>query len=61
MSFKVFKDTFKGHDIFAVWETDDSGNKVGKYPAVSFGRKKAQMLVQFITELQAFAKEEKKE
>lgn len=41
MKTKVFFDLFKGHKMFAVWEVDDQGNKVGQYPIFSLGAKKA--------------------
>ena len=55
MKTKVFFDKFKGNDVFAVWEIDESGNKVGQYPLFSMGGKKAIALSNHLEELKDFA------
>ncbi len=56
MKTKVFKDQFKGSDCFAVWPVDEAGNKVGNYPVVSFGVKKAAVIFKHLQELEDFIK-----
>lgn len=48
---KVFTDKFKGHDVIAVWEVDPCGNKVGKYPVISFGTKKAEVIMECLQDI----------
>lgn len=55
MKTRVFFDEFKGNKLFAVWEVDDQGNKVGDFPIVSFGGKKAIALVNHLEDLKDFA------
>lgn len=55
MKTKVFFDLFKGHRMFAVWEIDDSGNKIGDYPLFSLGAKKAVALHNHLEEFKDFA------
>lgn len=58
---KVFIDEFKGHNIFAVWEVDENGNKCGEYPRFSFGIRRAQEylpVLEFAEELKAFIETE---
>jgi hypothetical protein len=43
-------DKFKGTDIFAVWETD----KEAEYPVISFGLKKAKVIVDHYDDLLQF-------
>ena len=54
MKTKAFVEDFKGNTIFAVWEVDDAGDKVGRAPIFSMGIKKARALVAHISELQDF-------
>lgn len=54
MKTKVFYDEFKGHKLFAVWEIDDSGAKLGNYPLVSFGGNKALAVVKHMEELKEY-------
>ena len=61
MTTKVFKDTFKGHELFAVWEIDANGNKVGQYPLVSLGKKKAAAVTDHWEEFRQFAEEAREE
>ena len=56
---KVFQDLFKGHKMFAVWEVDEAGNKVGQYPLVNFGGKKANVLMDHLAELKEFVEANK--
>jgi len=44
-TYKVFEETFKGHIIIAIWEVDPCGNKVGKFPFISFGTAKGHAIV----------------
>ena len=55
MKTKVFLDTFKGSKVFAVWEVDESGEKVGQYPLFSMGTKKAIALMYHLEEFKEFA------
>jgi hypothetical protein len=55
MKTKVFLDTFKGSKVFAVWEIDESGEKVGQYPLFSMGAKKAIALMYHLEEFKEFA------
>ena len=61
MRSKVFIDDFKGHKLFAVWEVDDNGEKVGNFPIVSVGSKKAATILQHLQELQEYVDHSKKE
>ncbi len=61
MKTRVFFDEFKGNKLFAVWEVDDQGNKVGDYPIVSFGGKKAISLCNHLEDLKDFANTSKVE
>ena len=58
---KVFRDTFQGKPIFAIWEVDSSDRKKGKYPVVSFGLKKAQAIQKHSNELNRFIQEGERE
>ena len=55
MKTKVFLDEFKGNKMFAVWEVDDQGNKVGGYPLFSLGGKKAIALMNHLEDFKDFA------
>jgi hypothetical protein len=61
MKTKVFYDTFKNHRLFAVWEVDDSGNKIGDYPLVSLGYKKAKVLLEHDVQLKEFVDKSKED
>lgn len=54
MKTKVFLDEFKGHKLFAVWEVDDNGDKVGQYPLFSLGAKKAIALATHLEEFKDY-------
>mgnify|MGYP006267739391 CR=1 FL=1 len=54
MKTKVFFDNFKGHKMFAVWEVDESSNKVGQYPLFSMGAKKAIALMYHLEEFKDY-------
>lgn len=56
MKTKHFLDEFKGNKVFAVWEVDDQGNKVGDYPLFSMGGKKAIALMNHLEDFKDFAK-----
>lgn len=49
---KVFTDTYKGHPVIAIWQVDESGNKVGSYPVISFGKSKAIAIISNIDEIE---------
>ena len=55
---QIFRDSFQGKPIFAIWEVDSSGRKKGKYPVVSFGLKKAQAIQKHCNELNRFIQTE---
>lgn len=48
---------FKGQPVITIWETDDEGKKK-QFPVISFGKKKAKILVDNIKEIQDFASKE---
>jgi len=55
MQTRAFKDEYKGHPVISIWQVDDAGNKVGKLPIISFGKSKAQAILQHIEDIeQAF-------
>lgn len=54
MKTKVFFDIFKGYKLFAVWEIDDSGQRVGQYPLFSLGSKKAMALANHLEEFKDY-------
>jgi len=55
MKSKVFVESFKGSNVFSVWEVDDSDNKIGQYPLVSLGEKKATSLMRHIEDFIEYA------
>lgn len=57
MKTKVFLEKFKGYPVFAVWQVDDSDQKLGSYPLFSLGTNKAVALLNHIDDFTAFAKE----
>lgn len=57
MKTKVFFEKFKGYPMFAVWEVDDSDNKIGTYPLFSLGSKKAIALSNHLEDFKVFAEE----
>jgi hypothetical protein len=59
MNTKVFLETFKGHPTFSVWEVNEDGDKVGSYPVLSMGLKKAKALMSHIDQFAYFASSEK--
>jgi len=56
MKTKVFFDVFKGHNLFTVWEVDTDDQKIGQYPLLSFGVKKAIVLHHHLVELDSYIK-----
>ena len=46
--YEVFEEEYKGHKTIAIWQVDPAGNKVGTYPAVSFGLTKAKLILENI-------------
>lgn len=59
MNTKVFFDKYGKSDTIAIWNVDEDGNKVGEYPIISFGKKKAKAIAEHLGEVLGFAKEEK--
>lgn len=55
MKTKVFLDEFKGNKLFSVWEVDENDNKVGQYPLVSMGGRKAIALLSHLEDFKDFA------
>ena len=55
MKTKVFFEEFKGNKMFAIWEVDDQGNKVGDYPLFSLGSRKAIALSNHLEDFKDFA------
>jgi hypothetical protein len=51
---KIEISSFNGHPTFSVWNVDPAGNKVGKYPVVSFGLTKAKEIWDNREELKKF-------
>lgn len=54
---EAFKDEFNGKPIFAIWEVDEEGNKVGSKPVVSMGKVKLQAMVEHIDQARRFLDE----
>lgn len=54
MKTKVFFDLFKGHRLFAVWEVDEDGQKIGQYPLFSLGSKKGLALANHLEEFKDY-------
>ena len=57
-STKVFVETFKGHAICGVWNVDENGQKIGKYPIVSMGLKKSIAVLEHQDAITNFIKEQ---
>lgn len=55
MKTKVFEESFKGFPMFSIWEVDDKDEKVGKYPLISMGSKKAVVLFGHLNNFVKFA------
>lgn len=55
MNTKTFEGQYKG--TIAVWEIDDNGEKVGKFPIVSLGKKKLQAILNHLDEVKEFIKD----
>lgn len=60
MKTKVFFESFKGGPIFSIWEINDKDQKIGKYPLISIGLKKAALLVKHVKDLESFVKIQQK-
>ena len=54
---KVFRDEYKGHKMFSVWEVDAQGEKSGKSPVVAFAIRKARAIATHVEELKEFVAE----
>lgn len=51
---KVFKEKFGNGITFAVWPVDEEGNKVGEFPIIAFGKRKAEAIMNHVEELEAY-------
>lgn len=45
---------FKGRPLLSVWSVDDNGDKVGKYPVISFGLGKARAILEHVEDIKKF-------
>ena len=58
MRTKVFIESFKGNKVLSVWNVDnDTNEKIGKFPLISFGLRKAKSIVDHIDKIKEFVKE----
>jgi len=57
MSTKAGADEFKGNKLFAVYKEDENGD-IEERPIVSFGKRKAQALLNHLDEFEAWCEEE---
>jgi hypothetical protein len=60
MNTKAFLEEYKGHRLIAIWEVDAVGNKLGKYPIISFGIKKAEAILANFDDITQFVVANKK-
>lgn len=58
---KVFNEKFNGYDMFAVWQVNDNGDKVGNYPLFSVSKKKAASILPHWEDFMRFAEDGKTE
>lgn len=54
MRTKATTQTYKGHPTISIWEVDDAGHPVGRYPIASFGIKKAQAIFKHVIDVHSF-------
>lgn len=54
MKTKLCIEDYKGNEVISVWEVDDKDEKVGKFPIVSFGKKKAEAVLKHSQEIQNY-------
>lgn len=46
---------FKGTKTLSIWEVDSSGNKKSNFPLLTFGKKKAEAIMENKEEIEKFA------
>ena len=51
MPTKVFLSTFNKKPIFEIWRVDEKGEKIDKYPVISFGLTKAESIIEHMEEI----------
>jgi len=50
----AFIEDYKGKPTFGIWNVDADGDKVGDYPLIAFGMKKAEALMEHIDDLEEY-------
>ncbi len=50
----AFVDEYKGKATFGIWSVDEDGDKVGDYPLIAFGIKKAEALMEHMAALEEY-------
>lgn len=55
---QVFYDVYKGFPTLGIWKVNDSGQKVGKTPVVSFGLNKAKAIMEHIEEVESWVEKQ---
>lgn len=45
---------WEGKDTLSIWEVNDQGDKIKKFPLVAFGLRKAQAILAHIEEIKQF-------
>ncbi len=53
----VFVEDYKGKPTFGIWNVDADGDKVGDYPLIAFGLKKAEALIDHRDELEEYVQD----
>lgn len=53
----LFIEDFGKSKVFGIWEVDDKGEKVSKFPVVSLGKVKLKALMKYEKELKKFIEE----
>jgi len=56
---KVFVEEFKGKELCAIWEVTADGEKVGSFPVLSFGAKKAEAIIKHMAEIKSYLESHK--
>lgn len=54
METKAFFEEYKGSPVIAIWKVDENGNKVGSFPIISMGVKKAKAVIGSINAIREF-------
>ena len=58
MTTRAGSDEFKGNKLFAIYKEDEYGNIIGDRPIVSFGKRKAQALLNHLEDFKSWCEEE---